>query len=393
MNTSTAEANPRFSILLLGTQMAVAGAQKVLLDQARWFHEHGHTVAAAFFYDKENLHEKWQRNNDFPIINLKASRVGAGVLENSLSLLKSLWSLWRLMREANYDVVETFTPDSNVLGMPLAWMARIPVRMATHHGAIEGSPRWREKLHTWLINHNLATILVTVSEKTRQNALLEGIHADRIRVIQNGIVPVSVEGVNRFEVRKDIGVGESDVLLLSVGRLVHQKAHEILVAAMPSVLQKFPNTKVGICGDGFLRPQLDAQIRSLGLEKSVMLLGRSDHVTKFLAAADMFVLPSRWEGLPIALLEAMSVGLPVIATRVEGVDEVIVDQEHGLLVPVENVPALSDAILQLLGDPLIRSKMGMAAKQRVLDSYSIDQMGERYLSLMLTILQKSAEFR
>jgi glycosyltransferase involved in cell wall biosynthesis len=319
--------------------------------------------------------------------------MGAGVLENSLSFLKGLWSLWKLIREGNYDVVETFTPDSNVLGMPLAWMGRVPVRMATHHGAIEGLPRWREKLHTWLINHNLANILVTVSERTRQNALQEGIRADHVVVIQNGIAPVSVEGVNRLDVRKEAGVGENDLFLLSVGRLVHQKAHEILVAAMPSVLKQFPHTKVGICGDGFLRPQLDAQIKSLGLEKSVMLLGRFDHVTKFLAAADIFILPSRWEGLPIALLEAMSVGLPVIATRVEGVDEVVADREHGLLVPVEDVAALSDAILQLLQDPQARRKMGMAAKQRLLEAYSIDHMGEKYLSLMVDILKNGTQFR
>jgi len=393
MNKNLTRPNPKISILFLGTQMAVGGAQKVLLDQAHWFHEHGHTVTAVFFYDKENFHKKWLESNNFPIINLRALSPDAGVPVNAVALLKGLWSLWKLIRQGRYDVVETFTPDSNILGMPLAWIGRVPVRMATHHGGIEDLPPWREKLHAWLINHNIANVLVAVSEMTRQKALQEGVRADRMFVIQNGIVPVSIEGVNRPEVRSEAGVGDQDPFLLSVGRLVHQKAHEFLIAATPSVLQEFPDAKVGICGDGFLRPQLEAQIQSLGLQKSVMLLGKFDNVTKFLAAADLFVLPSRWEGLPIALLEAMSVGLPVIATRVEGVDEVVVDREHGLLVPVGDVSALSDAILQLLREPQLRRKIGMAAKQRLLESYSIDHMGEKYLSLMIDILKNRAQFR
>jgi len=390
MNKNLTRPNPKISILFLGTQMAVGGAQKVLLDQAHWFHEHGHTVTAVFFYDKENFHKKWLESNNFPIINLRALSPDAGVLVNAVALLKGLWSLWKLIRQGHYDVVETFTPDSNILGMPLAWIGRVPVRMATHHGVIEDLPPWREKLHAWLINHNIANVLVTVSEMTRQKALQEGVRADRMFVIQNGIVPVSIEDVNRLDVRSEAGVGDQDLFLLSVGRLVHQKAHEFLVAAMPSVLKEFPDAKVGICGDGFLRPQLEAQIQSLGLQKSVILLGKFDNVTKFLVAADLFVLPSRWEGLPIALLEAMSVGLPVIATRVEGVDEVVVDREHGLLVPVGDESALSDAILQLLREPQLRHKMGMAAKQRLLESYSIDHMGEKYLSLMIDILKNRA---
>jgi glycosyltransferase involved in cell wall biosynthesis len=386
MKISVTDVHPKFSILLLGTQMAVGGAQKVLLDLARWFHERGHAVTVAFFYDKEDLHAKWQQGNQFPIVNLKAYRMGAGLVANALSLPKGLWLLWRLLRSRRYDVVETFTHDSNILGVPLAWLAGIPVRIAINQGSIEGLPRWRERLHTWLVNHKIASILVAVSERMRQTAMQEGIHAERIAVIQNAIVPVATDSVNRLDVREELGVGENEAFILSVGRLVHQKAHEFLVAAMPAVLREFPNTKVGICGDGFLHPQLDGQIKSLGLESSVKLLGRFDDVTKFLAAADVFALPSRWEGLPIALLEAMSVGLAVVATPVAGVDEVVVNHEHGLLVPVGNVSALSDAIVQLLRDPQLRCKLGAAAKQRVIESYSTDQMGERYLSLMESIL-------
>jgi len=379
------KAPSHLSILLLGTQMATGGAQKVLFDQAHWFHARGHKVTAAFFYDRDNLYKKWQDASPFPIVNLSAFKKRQGMLRNGLFILSGLWKLWTLLRREMFDAIETFTHDSNMLALPLAWAVRVPVRIATHHGIVEGISPWREKLHAWMVNNNVAHCVVAVSAMTRQKLLEEGIQAERIVVIPNGVMPVQVEGVDKFEVRKEAIIGADDPFLLAVGRLVYSKAHEILIAAMPIVLKKFPNAKVGICGDGILRPKLEEQISSLGLSDSVKLLGQSDHVEKFLASADVFVMPSLWEGLPIALLEAMSAGLPVIATKVEGVEELIAEGEHGFLVPTGNPEALADAIIKLLAAPQLRHKMGRAARSKVMELYTAERMCEHYLALMLKL--------
>ncbi|MBK8418697.1 glycosyltransferase family 4 protein [Candidatus Villigracilis saccharophilus] len=377
------------SVLLLGTQMATGGAQKVLLDQARWFHERGHKVTVIFLYDKEGLHEKWQALSPVPIINLKAFHGHGQGIKNFAPFVNGLFSLWSILRREKFDVIETFTHDSNMVALPIAWLARVPVRIATHHGVIEGFSRWRELTHSWMINHNIAHKLVTVSQKTYEVALNEGVRAERILVIQNGIAPLPLESRRRLEVRKEAGMDADDLVLLAVGRLVYQKAHQVLVASMPAVLKEFPNAKVLICGEGVLRADLQSQIEGLGLSHSVKLLGKSDHVASYLAGADIFVLPSRWEGLPIALLEAMSAGLPSVATKVEGVDEVLVEGVHGLLVPVENPAVLAEAILQLLRDPETRTKMGMAARQHISRFYTVDRMGQQYLDLMLNCLNEN----
>jgi glycosyltransferase involved in cell wall biosynthesis len=373
------------SILLIGTQMATGGAQKVLLDQAGWFHAQGYQVTAVFFYDRENLYERWQSNAAFPIINLEAFRKGAGILTNAFSLLGGLFRLWKLIHHEKPQVVEMFTHDTNMLVLPLAWLARVPVRIPTHHGMIDGFPRWRERIHTWMVNH-LSHGIVAVSDLTMKKALEEGIQKNKISVIPNGIVPITLNEADRSEVRKQMGAGENDIVLLSVGRLVYQKAHEYLVSALPAVLKELPNIKVGICGDGLLRADLEKQIESLGLEKEIKLFGMQANVTKYLAAADVFVLPSRWEGLPIALLEAMSAGLPVIATRVEGVDEVVEEGVHGVLVQPESTEELVKAILQLSKDTAQRQRMGNAARLRVLNSFTVDRMCEKYLELFLNSL-------
>lgn len=368
------------SILLVGTQMATGGAQKVLLDQAGWFHAQGHQVSAVFFYDKETLHERWQSNAAFQIVNLEAFQKGAGALVNGLALLRGIFRLWKLLRRKKPQVLEMFTHDSNMLALPLAWLARIPVRIPTHHGMIDGFPRWRERIHAWMVNH-LSHGMVAVSDLTMKKALEEGIQKEKITVIPNGIVPVTLNEADRSEIRKQMGARENDVVLLSVGRLVYQKAHEYLVSAIPAVLKELPNVKVGICGDGLLRADLEKQIQALGLENAIKLFGMQANVTKYLAAADVFILPSRWEGLPIALLEAMSAGLPVIATRVEGVDEVVEEGVHGILVLPESAEELAKAILQLSQDSAQRQRMGSAARLRVLERYTVDRMCEQYLKL------------
>ena len=380
-------ASEQLSLLLIGSQMAIGGAQKGLFDQARWFATHGCKVTVAFFYDREGLHEKWQRGADFPVRNLEAYERGADVLRQAVRLIRGLWRLWLLLGRERFDVVETFTHDSNILGLPFAWLARVPVRLATHRGKIEGFPLWRQKLHSWLINIGIAHTLIAVSEQTRLTALEEGVRADRIVVIPNGVSPLDISSIDRADARTKLGLDEKNIFLLSIGRLTYQKGHEFLVQAISKIIRRFPNARAGICGEGPLRAQLESQILELGLSDHVKLLGARDDVSPLLAAADIFVLPSRWEGLSRALMEAMAAGLPVVATSVDGVKDLITDGVHGLLVPPEDSEGLEKSILQLLTDPQMRKRMGAAAQAHVLDVHSADAMCRKYYDVMFNLME------
>jgi glycosyltransferase involved in cell wall biosynthesis len=376
------------SILFLGTQIAVGGAQKVLFDQAGWFHMHGHRVTVAFLYDRDGLFNRWSRAVDYPLHNLGAFEKGAGVFQQARLLSAGLWRLWRLLKRGQFDVIETFTHDSNILGLLLAWLAGVPVRIASHHGKFEGLPLWKEHLHAWLVNQGIAQALVTVSKRTQQIALEEGIHPDRITVIPNGITPLATAADARTATRQSLGIEPDELFLLSVGRLVHQKGHEFLVQALAEAASQNVGIKAGICGEGVLRPMLESAIQARDLGKRFQLLGEWLDVAPALAAADAFVLPSRWEGLPMALLEAMAAGLPVIATRVEGVDEVVTEGVHGHLVVPEDSQALAQAILQLAADADARKRMGAAAQARVLQEYTTAGMCGKYYVLMLSLFRK-----
>jgi glycosyltransferase involved in cell wall biosynthesis len=379
-------AREHFSILLIGTQMAIGGAQRGLLDQARWFKSQGCGVAVAFFYDKENLHEKWRQTVDFPIHNLHSYEPSAGLIRQTWNLTTGFWRLWTLLRREKFDVVETFTHDSNVLGLLLAWLARVPVRIATHRGKIEAFPRWRQSLHSLLMNIGVAHTLVAVSENTLGQAVREGVRVDRIIVIPNGVTPLNTLSIDRPAARKSLGLSEIDIFLLSIGRLTYQKGHEYFIQAMSNVVRHFPNVKAGICGDGPLRAQLESQILRLGLSDSMKLLGAWDDISPILVSADIFILPSRWEGISRALMEAMAAGIPVIATRVDGIQNLVTDGVNGLLIPMEDSEKLENSILQLIENPEMRKRLGTTAKTHVLHVHSTDAMCKKYYDLIMSFL-------
>ncbi|MBI2331859.1 MAG: glycosyltransferase [Chloroflexi bacterium] len=371
-----------YSIVLLGTQMAVGGAQKLLLEQALWFQSHGHQVTVLFFYDRDNLHEQWTKTYPFEIQNLEAFDKKAGGLRSLPKLGSGMLKLWHILKQGKFDAIITFTHDSNVLGLPLAKLAGIPARVGTHLGEIRGMSKWRENLHTFLVNRGVIQTLVASSARTKNNSIEVGVDPNKITTIYNAIMPFDVSHIDREVVRKKIGLKKNDVFFVAVGRLVYEKGHEFLVEAMSTVTQSDAHAIAGICGAGPLHDQLQAQIEKLNLQDKVKLLGQWDEIPELLAASDVFALPSRWEGLPMALLEGMMAGLPVIATRVEGVDEVVQPGEHGLLVPLESPAELAQAILQLLRSPQDRQRMGRAARERVLSSYTTDRMCEAYLQVI-----------
>ena len=379
--------DPKLSILFLGTQMTLGGAQRGLLDQARWFADEGHHVCVVFFYDKDGLQQDWQASVPFPIYNLQAYGFAANRLAQAGMLLRGLYRMWDIMRSERFDVVETFTHDSNILGIPVAWLARIPVRIATHRGKIEDFARWRQKLHNFIINRKIASTLVVVSEQTKKQAIQEGVDPGQIKVIQNAVVPLDVKSVDRKTARAALGVSDNEIFVFSVGRLTYQKAQEYLVKAMSSVIAQAPQVKTGIAGEGPFEAALKDQIRKQNLNAHVKLLGTLPDISPWLAAADIFVLPSRWEGLSRSLMEAMAAGVPVVATQVDGTRDLITDGVNGLLVPPEDAEALANSILQFVTDPAMRTQLARAGRDHVLRAHSNADMCRQYLALMFHFLR------
>lgn len=367
-------------LLLLGSQMETGGAQRVLLNQAAWFAAQGWQVTVAFLYDKEGLHERWQQQATFPILNLKAKRPGAGKIAGLLGLLGGSSRLLQLMLNEKFVAVETFSHHCNLIGLPLAWLAGVPARVGSHHGRILSFSRRMERIHAWVVNR-FATRLVAVSRRVQKEAVQAGIRKDKIVVIPNGVQLPPIDPQATAQIRTEVGA-QNSALVLAAGRMTYQKAHTFLLKAAALVLEKHPDTVFALAGDGPLRTELEVEAQQLGIAGQVIFLGIRSDLAQCMAAADIFALPSRWEGLPLVLLEAMGMGTAVVATLVEGVDEVIQDQENGLLVAPEDAEGLASALNRLLNDKAFCCQIGAAAQTTVNSTYTIDRMCRQYIPLL-----------
>jgi glycosyltransferase involved in cell wall biosynthesis len=197
--------------------------------------------------------------------------------------------------------------------------------------------------------------------------------------------------VDRSMARATLGIQDGQVFLLSVGKLMRQKGHADLIDAVHMLDDR--KFVVLVAGEGELRADLEARIAAGGVGDRVRLLGIRRDVPELLAAADGFVLPSLWEGLPIALLEAMASGLPVLATRVSGTSQVVEDGVSGLLVPPGDPVRLADGLrllLEVVRDPAATRAMGEAARGRVVERYGVRAQAAAHAALYRSILERRA---
>lgn len=312
-------------------------------------------------------------------LRAKAERAGAGWVElrwvrrdlHPWRDLRGLVELVALCRRLRPDLVHANSSKAGVLGRLAAWLARVPVRVFTVHGwAFKATSGAAARVYLWADRamRPLTTATVCVSQ-TELEAGVRARTCDRRRttVIRNGVSlpPEPAPGAG------------TPPRIVSVGRLKEPKTFVTLVRALARL---DPSTfTAAIVGDG---PDLAAVEREL--RGPVVLLGERDDVPQELAAADVFVLSSASEGLPLSVLEAMAHGLPVVASAVGGVPELVGDA--GVLVPPHDEAALADALRDLLADAGRRRALGAAARERVEQAFSLDRMREQHVALYERLL-------
>lgn len=219
-------------------------------------------------------------------------------------------------------------------------------------------------------------LTICVADAARASHVAAGLDPARVVTVRNGIAEAPATAP-RAETRVRMGVDEATPVILCVGRLTPQKAHDVLIAALARV----PGAILWLVGVGELLDPLCAQARALGIDDEARLLGLRGDVPDLLAAADLFVLPSRFEGLPLVALEAMRAGLPVVGTRVPGTAEAVVDGETGLLVDYGDAGALADAMAALLLDRARARALGAAGRRRWAAAFTADRMGAETMTV------------
>jgi L-malate glycosyltransferase len=332
--------------------------------------------------------------NNIPTIICDESRL------NSVQLLKAFYSHFNALRP---DIVHTHRYKENVLAGIAGKFASVPFGVQTVHGMQENLPRWPQ-----IRMSAYASLNRVVARWTRQNII--GVSAEITAIMKralprNGVLYVP-NGIDLEKVtaslpaaakRKELGLPAEAIVIGTVCRLVPVKRIEFLLAVFARLCRELPDIsmRLVVVGDGPMRPQLEAEAKRWNIDGTTQFLGERKDVYDLMNAFDIYALSSLHEGIPMALLEAMALGLPIVASRVGGVPEVLTEAE-GKLISADDMAGFTDALRELIVSPEARSRMGSTGSERVRRAHESKNTSARvrelYRALMEERLETSSRF-
>ena len=283
-------------------------------------------------------------------------------------------------------IVHSFLFRANILARIAALLTGVPVVISSVRvmGGEKPYSRFIERATAFMADHYVA-----VSEQVKAHLQRSsGIAELKISTIYNGILVETGNQSDKTAYMSCAGLHADDRLVMTAGRLHRQKGFDCLIHAMAVVHAAYPRVKLLILGEGEEENNLKKLARSLELIDTIQFMGLRPDVDRLLHCIDLFVLPSRWEGLPNAVLEAMAAGKPVVATEVGGIPELVVQGVTGVIVPPQDVHALAEAIKALLSDEPRALTMGAAGRERVQRHFSIDAMIAKTEALYQELLKQ-----
>lgn len=285
---------------------------------------------------------------------------------------RSFSKLYAYLKREKIDAIVTGLFDANLLGRLAAILARVPVILSYEHNIYEDKKKWQILSDQFLALFT-KKILVGSTEVLEFTSKQEHLPKSKFKINFNSI-PLKFGEVkkSRNEVLLKYGLPENYLYIVTAGSLTVQKGHTYLIDAAHQIkMEGVTGFKVLIFGNGSLKEKLSDQIKELGLVEEVKLMGFAP-TEDIMALGDIFTLPSLWEGLSIALLEAMDAKCPIVATKVSGTNEVIVDGESGLLVDSRDAHQLSEAFQRLISDTVLKQRLAMRAHE-VVKKFSIEK--------------------
>lgn len=363
-------------ILFLIDTLEMGGTERSLLEICKRLDPLKFTPIVCSIYQGNQLQEEFE---------------AAGILVEPLNL-KGRYQFWEarqrlseLTKSCRPDLIHSMLYRAGILSRILPDSSRIPLLtslVAVPYDSIKlkFNPQlswWKTQLLKGLdrLTARRCTHFHSVSESVKDSYMRHlHIREDRITVIPRGRAPQELEVPGASGLRALLGLAPTDRVLLNVGRLSRQKGQINLIHMMPSVLDEFPTARLLIAGDGELRGELESEIRRHGLSNHIRLLGTRRDIPELLDAAELFVFPTRYEGLPGSVIEAMLAGVPVVGSDIPMMRDLIVSGQDGILVPVNNPTQLANAVSRMLRQPAQARSMAAQSQEKAAREFDIDRV-------------------
>ncbi|MBN1349822.1 glycosyltransferase family 4 protein [candidate division KSB1 bacterium] len=360
--------NQNLNILFVNSILMFAGGEIWMLTTMKELERRGHRV--------------WLMCNAGTELEKRAGKLGINVMPIRLRGDLDPWSIFRIYRflvKSRIDLILTnMEKELRLCGVAAKMAGKIPV--VSRRGIdYPLKNNWRYKF-TYNV---LATQIVANSESTRRSLLQNApwLLADRIRVIYNGIDPEFYKLEKTTDLRAALGLPPHAPIIGFVGQLNERKGIHELLPAFSRCVRDFPTAQLLLAGDGDLREHIRQFAIQNELQGNIHIAGFRDDIPNIMRTIDMLVLPSRWEGFGIVLIEAMAAAKPVITTNISSMPEIVVHGETGLIVEARNAIELYEAMHQLIAQPETARQLGQNGRERILRYFTLSEMTDQYENL------------
>ncbi|MDH7500942.1 MAG: glycosyltransferase [candidate division NC10 bacterium] len=369
-------------ILHLITSLGVGGVQHQLAKIVSSYDRSKFSPLVCCLSHKGEIGEELERKGmEVKVLGARASG----------SSLRTLWKLYQFLRVEPVAVLRPHKYHSALYGVLAGRMAKVPVIVPSFH-LPQGTRKARRRAMIRLLSL-LSDQVVAVSQAVAENLIAEvGVPRQRVRVIHNGVDLSDFSSLpSQEESRRRLGIPPGRWMIGAVGRMKPQKGFSYLLRSLP-LLERggLKDSGLMMVGDGPARAELEREAREVGWGAKAAFLGTRRDIPQLLPAMDLFAFPSLWEGFGTSLVEAMAAGVPVVASDLPCVREILPDPHYGLLVPPGDVQALAGAILQTWRDRALRESRAEAARERAFQCFSLNQVKEAYEGLFEKLLAQKA---
>ena len=345
----------------------IAGAERHLITMLPKLDKEKFDISVIVLSEPNGLSQKFCSELDEVGIHNEEMQIN-GHLDLSL-----IFKMWYKLRFLSPTIVHTHLLHADLYGSIAAYFGRVPIIVSSRHNDDPFRKGWPLIVVLRLVNR-FTSQFIAISERVREYTMnVEKVLPENISTIHYGLCIESLGSPDHCNLRSEFCLPKGSILVC-VARLADQKGHKWLLQAFRSVVDQLPDTSLLLLGDGPLRASLENMVENLDLVRNVRFAGWRTDVLRILSNADLFVMTSEWEGFGLVLLEAMSQSLPIVATKVGGIPEVVVHGETGWLVKSKDMKEISSRILDILSSPNQMLTFGQNGKIRVENKFSVKSM-------------------
>jgi glycosyltransferase involved in cell wall biosynthesis len=365
-------------IIYLITDLQIGGAQKELCTILPHLNREKFDPLVVCLFGGNGFIADNIKKSGTPVFDLR--------MRNKLDIF-AIFRLYRLFKDENPAILHSSLFHASIVARVVGKFAQVPIIITWRHNITHGNNfrEWINKTTT-----NLDDCLVAVSKAVKEKEIQStGVKNLNVVVIYNGInthAYKKLKSTERRRIRNRWGIPEDAYLIGSIGRLHPSKGFDTLLQSFKKIRSKIPNSWLIIVGEGEIRKNLEETARKLEIFDFTVFTGTITNIPEILGILDVFVLASRWEGLPIVILEAMASRLPVIATSVGGIQEIITNNETGLLIKPEDPDAIVEMVFRIYNDIVIATSLGKAGRAKILSKFNVIPITDQFQKLYSELL-------